>query len=187
LTNEEWKNIPNYNGRYQISSLGRVRSLDRIIKRNKQGNFLKVGGIVKQYTTAKGYKRVQLQDNKIYKNFLVHKLVAEVFLPISTLKNKQVNHINGIKTDNNVSNLEWVTPSENLKHSYKNNLRSPKIKYIVRCNELNIETNGLDKMADILRRSGYPRVSSSGIWNCVKKISKSHFGLTFTAKKLFNE
>ena len=109
---EIWKDIKGYKGIYQVSNLGNVKSLPR-----KTNNQYYKGLYLKQYI-YKGYLRLQLTKHSKSKWFLVHRLVAEAFIP--NPKNKpQVNHIDGNKLNNKVDNLEWVTPSENQIHSYQ--------------------------------------------------------------------
>ena len=108
---EIWKDIEGYEGTYQISSLGNIKSLPR--KTNNQ--FYK--GIYLKQTLYKGYLKVQLSNHSKSKWFLVHRLVAMAFIPNPQNK-PQVNHIDGNKSNNKVSNLEWVTGSENQIHSY---------------------------------------------------------------------
>lgn len=103
---EIWKDIEGYNGIYKISSFGRVKNVyGRIMKPDKGRN---------------GYLRVTFFDHK---RFLVHRLVATAFIPNPDGK-ETVNHKNGIKDDNTVSNLEWNTRSENVKHSYLTGLKT---------------------------------------------------------------
>ncbi len=107
---EYWIDVSNFPD-YQVSNHGRVK--------NK-----KTDKILKPYPT-RGYLRIGLYDETGRKCKLVHRLVAEAFIP--NPKNKPaVNHINGCKTDNNVTNLEWSTASENLYHAHNNGLR-PKL------------------------------------------------------------
>ena len=109
---EEWKPIENYEGLYEVSNMGRVRSLDReIINRNGKKVHLK-GKILKLQLNNSGYLFVGLnKHNKKY--FYVHILVAKSFIP--NLENKQfIDHINTNKTDNRAENLRWVTREENM-------------------------------------------------------------------------
>ena len=104
---EEWRSIKDYEGYYEVSNKGRVRSKYRILKPQLQAN---------------GYYSVRLSKNNIVQMKRVHRLVAETFIANPCNRN-QVNHIDGNKLNNNVENLEWVTPSENTQHSYDNNLQ----------------------------------------------------------------
>ena len=100
-----WKQIPGYGGKYSVSSAGGV-------KNTKSGRSLR------QWSDRSGYMRVALFHEGHGKQFYVHRLVATAFIPRSSSK-LEVNHINGDKADNSVSNLEWCTKSENQRHSYR--------------------------------------------------------------------
>ena len=121
---EEWRTIEGFEGLYEVSSLGRVRSLDRVItyvdgrKQNCKGK------IISQVKNSYGYMKVSLTNNeRIRKTFLVHRLVAKAF--IVNMENKaEVDHINTIKDDNRVENLRWVTPKENSNNELTKNHKS---------------------------------------------------------------
>ena len=119
---EIWKDVVGYEGIYQVSNLGRVKSLEKKFWSNKNNSFsINKEFIRKLSSTRKGYLRVGLMKDLKQKPFLVHRLVAIAFIP--NLENKpEVNHINGIKNDNRVENLEWVTTKENVIHSFQNGL-----------------------------------------------------------------
>lgn len=101
---EEWKRISGYEDIYEVSSFGRVR------------NVLRNNNILKGGSYPNLYNFVCLSKNKIKANLMIHRLVAIAFIPNPNNK-PQVNHKDGNKRNNNVSNLEWVTCSENLKHA----------------------------------------------------------------------
>ena len=108
---EIWKDIKGYEGIYKISNYGKVFSVPR-------------DKILSPAVCGRGYLKVMLcRDKKDHKNKMIHRLVAEAFLPNPDGK-LTVNHIDGNKLNNAVSNLEWNTYSENLKHAYKNGLNS---------------------------------------------------------------
>ena len=117
MTREEvWLDIPSYEGLYQCSNLGRVKSLDRKVLSTKKVTFEKVlrGGIRKQQDRV-GYKVVTLFKNGNRKTHYVHRLVAKAFIP-NPNNYSMVNHIDESRTNNCVENLEWCTHQENLTH-----------------------------------------------------------------------
>lgn len=114
--NEIWKDIKGYEGKYQVSNLGRVKSLYLINRQAKipRERILKLGH------NLQGYPQIHLcKDNKTSKSIFVHKLVAEAFIP-NPDNLPVVNHKNEIKTDNRVENLEWCTQKNNVQLYYKN-------------------------------------------------------------------
>jgi hypothetical protein len=117
MENEIWKDIIGYEGYYQISNLGRVKSLDRIVD-NRRGQFLRKGRFLKPYKSTKAYMLLGLCVNGKMKAFTFHRILAKHFIPNPENK-KEINHKNGVRDDNRLENLEWVTGSENIRHSFK--------------------------------------------------------------------
>lgn len=109
---EQWEFVKGFEN-YLVSSLGNVKTIN--------GKLKKV-----VYDSKNDYGYVELWKNNKGKKFRIHRLVAETFIP-NTLGKEQVNHIDGDKKNNCVSNLEWVTPKENIRHAIENDLSS--IKY----------------------------------------------------------
>ena len=133
---EIWLPIEGYENLYEVSNLGRVRSLERtVIKKN--GVTRKFHGkILKPGTRRDGYLSVQLCKNGIVRSFLIHRLVSTAFLPTSD-KKFQVNHLDEDKTNNTVENLEWCTAKENTNYGTRNKRASEKLSKPVLCVELN--------------------------------------------------
>ena len=120
-TKEIWKDIKGYENIYEINNYGYVKSLKRMV--NNRNNYVEER-IMSLEKTKHGYLRVILSKENTQKKCLVHRLVAKAFIP--NLENKpEVNHKDGNKKNNYVENLEWSTCSENIIHSYNNNLRKP--------------------------------------------------------------
>ena len=117
MEKEVWLSVENWEDFYEVSSLGRVRSLSRS-KKNGNNKYLQKGKVLKLASFSNGYLFVQLPDKPRKECRLVHRLVAEAFIPNPDNK-KEVNHISGDKTDNRVVNLEWATRSENLIHRHR--------------------------------------------------------------------
>lgn len=119
---EIWKDIAGYEGAYQVSNLGRVRSLTRIV-RNGTGFCPKNGRILRQNTNTKGYLLVGPTVNRVQRTRPVHRLVAEAFIP-NPLNLPEVNHKREPKTNNRVTNLEWSSSEDNMAHAVRNGLRA---------------------------------------------------------------
>lgn len=111
---EVWKPIKDYEGFYEVSNLGNVRSLPREVKTGIATYLSKIK-ILKPQLWVNGYQFVCLSKKGIVKQFSIHRLVAIHFVE-GYSKILEVNHINEIKTDNNFKNLEWVTKHHNLNH-----------------------------------------------------------------------
>ena len=190
---EIWKDIPNYEGYYQVSNLGRIKSIKRKVK--YQNSFRNVKEKIKgTFIGKQGYERVELSKNKINKKYNVHRIVANVFIP-NPLNKETVNHINGIKTDNRVENLEWATKSENILHAYKTGLsknsekqrnavklycKENKIKPII---QLDLDGNFIKEWKSATEVMNVLNINRKSISNCIRKQSKTAGGFKWTTKE----
>jgi hypothetical protein len=113
-----WKEIKSYEGLYEVSIDGKVRSVDRIGRCGHHGTLLYKGKELSPAIGTHGYKGLTLSKHGKVKSYLVHRLVASTFCDGCDSNNKEVNHIDGDKLNNHASNLEWVTPSYNTKHGW---------------------------------------------------------------------
>lgn len=176
--NEKWRDIPELKGCYQASDLGRIRSMDRISKLNNQGgDCLRPikGKIIKQTIHPKtGYMMLAVCVDGFVMTRLAHRLIASAFH--DNPENKpQVNHINGIKTDNRPLNLEWSTISHNRQHSYDIGLataageKNSQVKLTK--NEVLAIRNATDRNGVIAKRFG---ISPATVCDIQKRRSWTH-------------
>ena len=114
---ELWKDIANYEGSYQISNLGRVKSLSRSIYDSRGYIIHRKGKIKKPSFDKNGYPQIGLCKNGTVITRKIHRLVAEAFIPNPENK-PEINHKDEDKTNNCVDNLEWVTEKENVNYGY---------------------------------------------------------------------
>lgn len=179
---EIWKDIAGYKGFYQVSNLGRIKSLCRKTL-NSKGVYHTVGGrIMAPKKDPNGYLSIILSKNQVTKQERIHRLVALAF--IDNPENKDlVNHMDGNKRNNVVTNLEWVTHSQNHKHAFRTGLRVPTdtsgskngrarvTEDIVRQIRFDFDNNMSQK--DLIEKYNIPSSTITNIklrhtWKCVK-------------------
>ena len=112
MKKEIWKPVIGYEGFYEVSSLGRLRSVDRIDVNTEGDKRLLSGKIIKLHKDSHGYLIAVISKNGVHKTVKIHRLVAMAFIPNPDCK-RFVDHINTIRDDNRVENLRWVTAREN--------------------------------------------------------------------------
>ncbi len=138
---EVWKDVVGYEGYYQVSNFGNVRSCDRMVKSCKNGKRIAKGRTMKKTDTIQGYRKVVLCRDAKRKNACIHRLVAQAFIP-NPKNYPQVNHKDEIKTNNCVDNLEWCDHDYNMHYgniSQKMREKSRKIPV----NQLDLDGNAL--------------------------------------------
>jgi hypothetical protein len=116
-----WKDVKGFEGIYQVSSTGILKCLERRIKRPKKGEYISKSILRKGNIGKRGYVQIPLSKNGKRYSKTMHQIVAVSFLE-NPNNYKEVNHINGIKHDNRVENLEWCSRSENIIHAVKTGL-----------------------------------------------------------------
>ena len=128
---ELWRDVVGYKGSYQVSNLGRVRSVNKIVNKGKEfgdghRTALRRGRVLKTHVSSSGYLTVCLSDKDVPRTAMVHRLVATCFIKQKRKDQTDVNHKNGKKTDNRAVNLEWMSRSENCRHAIFTGLASPR-------------------------------------------------------------
>jgi hypothetical protein len=176
----EWRSVVGYEGFYEVSSLGEVRSLDREIEWN--GTTRKLKGKPRiAHINPFGYARLQLGRDGEKQNVFVHVLVAEAFLsPVDG--ETEVNHKDGNKLNCRAENLEWCTRAENVQHAVDTGLLPSSALYAVTCVEHDITTIGSSKMVHELARRGVD-TATAGILRAAET-GGTHKGLHFEARRL---
>ena len=169
MQKEEWRDIAGYEGLYQVSNLGNVKSLN--YNRTGKERILKPGN------DGRGYLFVQLCKEGIRKKCLVHRLVAETFIP-NPNKYPVINHRDEIRDHNWVKNLEWCTQQYNINYgNCKEKLsealiNNPKKSYLIKC--LDLETNEEKIYPSINEAARQFQVQSMIIWRYIYRYSKPY-------------
>lgn len=174
---EEWKNIKGFEGVYQVSNLGRVKSLPRHVKReNDKGYFLKEK-ILKQNFHTGGYLKVTFSKNGKITNKFVHRLVGEAFIP-NPNNLPQINHKDEDKSNNGISNLEWCDNQYNNVYGTKIK-RQKKSEYLQKLMNpikgTNLET-GEVLIFDSVNEASKHGFVRRGIRDCLDGKNKQHHG-----------
>jgi len=173
---EEWRDIVGYEGLYKVSSFGNIMS-------TYCKNIIWYSKIRRLGTNIKWYRIVSLYKDGHNTSFLVHRLVCLSFLP-NPLWKEQVNHINWIKNDNKLNNLEWCTPKENKIHSYKvlGYKHSKKQKEVGAINgmvmakkiyQYSLSWTFIKQWLSIKSASRALSINAANIWTCCQSIRKS--------------
>ena len=180
---EIWKDIKGYEGLYQVSNFGNVKSLERYKKNHSK--LQKVNEKILKATINKtnGYVYVMLMKNASEKNTRVHKLVAEAFLPNEDNK-PQINHIDGNKANNKVDNLEWCTCSENVTHAYKNRLANNDNQKI-KIRQYDKQHNFIAEFDSLLKAAKELKISIGNISMCINNKRKTANGYIFERSLLW--
>lgn len=165
---EEWRDIKGYEGLYQVSDWGRVKSLIKSLKSKKKEIILKT------YLASFSYHYVKLIKDGKRKQFTVHKLVAETFIPNPDNK-LQIDHISGDKNDNSKWNLKWATQKENMNNpvTKEKRLNNPKVSIKIYQYTLDGKLVHIYQSMHEAERDGYGRKE---IKKCCLGIIKQHKG-----------
>lgn len=153
---EQWRDIDGFEGMYQVSDLGRVRSLERTVKMVRYGKEYDMhhkGRILKTIVMKDGYESIQIFKDSKHHTYKVHRLVAKAFLP-NPDNLPEVNHKDGNKCNNTSENLEWCTRGHNIRHAFKNGLID---KNNMTCNRKRVmRSDGIvfDSLTEAARASG---------------------------------
>ena len=171
LLDEVWKDVDGYQGHYQVSNLGRVRSLTRTIK-GRWGLQIEQGQIMSP-VERNGYLRVCLKKDGKGRNFPIHRLVAIAFIQ-NPNNLPEVNHINENKKDNRLCNLEWCDRKHNCKYGTRTERLSKKLsKEVLQLTMAGEVVAKFKSAKDVQRKLGY---SSSYICECCNGKHKSLHG-----------
>lgn len=178
---EIWRDVKDYEGFYQVSNRGRVKSMDRIEK-SKSGWHRRRKGRLMNQRVKLNYIKVNLSKYGVKKTCFVHRLVADAFI-INPKMKPHVDHINTIKTDNHVSNLRWVTPKENARNEItKTRYSRPHLGKVLSKSHLAIKVDQYSLNMDFIKTWGSAKeaamsvdCSTSNITDCIKgRIKKTH-------------
>lgn len=165
MKEEVWKPVVGYEGFYEVSNLGRVRSVGKEVVQMNHGKYRKTyysAKIITQFYHWNGYLRVHLTTHKKTKSVFVHRLVAQAFIPTPN-ENLTVNHKNGKKDDNRLENLEWCTQQENINHAIKTGLIKNRKKPVCKLDENGVVLETFESAREASESLGKPAVCGRNI------------------------
>ena len=178
-----WKPVVGFENMFEVSDDGRVRSLDRTVYYKQFQKYKFIAGKEKKLSLSNGYYVVNLNADGKRNVRPVHRLVAQAFID-NPLNLPCVNHIDGDKTNNNVSNLEWVTYGENNVHALVHNLRQPRGNALFQLDLDGNKRGEYKSMWDAFRKTG---VSVGMISHCVNHRYKTAGGFVWVKESEFND
>ena len=176
---ETWRDIKGYEGFYQVSSEGRIRSLDIVIERRDGKKYPKKGQIMKPEKNRQGYLLIGFRKKGEHVRKTVHKLVWEAFNG-TVPEGMQVNHINEDKTDNRLCNLNLMTPKENSNWGTRTERIAKAMSKPVYCYNKDGSLACVFQSCTEAGRNGYRTTSVSA---CARGKLKTHKGLIWTYEK----
>jgi hypothetical protein len=165
-THDEWLDVPGFEGLYKISNKGEILSAER--------NGTK-GGLLKTSLDRYGYVKAVLNKNNKQHHFTVHRLVALAFIP-NELNKPQVNHINGNRVDNDLSNLEWSTAKENVHHSFQFGKQTTVMRSVEATHIRTKETSVFPSQREAAKKLG---IGQANISSVLRGVYKQANGYTF--------
>lgn len=177
--NEEWRDIAGYEGLYQVSNLGRVRSLDRKVQ-NRNGLAVKKGKLLK--SVGKQYKKVGLWKDNKGTDVLVHRLVAMAFIP-NPLNLPEVNHKDENKHNNAALNLEWCDRLYNARHGTAIQRRADKMRGKPigeqAVNQYTVDGQFVQRHESATKAAASVNGDNSGICKCANGKYKTAYGFVW--------
>lgn len=171
---EIWKPIKDYEDLYEVSNLGRIKGLRRLVD-----DRYEVQEIIRKpyYSKSTGYYSISLWKNGFIRTHFIHRLVAETFIE-NPDNLPTVNHKNGRKLDNRANNLEWITYKGNNNHAIESGLRKPKMNKIL-CVELDLEFVNAYKAGEYILQKNITSAKLETVYHNILKIAKDNKGTAY--------